>query len=140
MTRHQRKVTMSKIHSRNTSPECRFRLSLFRLGYRYRKNVKQLPGCPDIVMRKYRTVVFINGCFWHCHQGCIKATMPNTNRTYWKDKLQRNVSRDISNSKMLEDMGWNVVTVWECEIKRDLSATVGKVVDFLNYQSDCKDD
>jgi len=135
MTKQQRTITMSKIRSKNTSPECRFRLSLFRMGYRYKKNVRQLPGSPDIVMKKYGLVIFINGCFWHRHEGCIKATIPNTNRPYWQKKFQRNIARDIANSRILESMGWRVMTIWECEIKQDLSSSLDKVVELLSRES-----
>lgn len=136
MTRLQRSLTMSKIRSKETSPEFRLRVSLFKLGYRYRKNVKQLPGCPDIVLRKYHLIIFINGCFWHHHEGCIKATIPHTNLAYWQEKLRRNVSRDIDNLMILEDMGWKVMTIWECEIKKDLAGILSNVIDFLKTAND----
>ena len=136
MTKRQRSETMSKIRSEDTSPERKLRRSLFRLRYRYRKNVSYLPGCPDIVMRKYHSVIFINGCFWHHHQGCSKATIPHTNRPYWQEKLKRNTSRDATNLRMLKNTGWRVLTIWECEINKDFDATLIKVVEFLKATSD----
>jgi DNA mismatch endonuclease (patch repair protein) len=136
LTKRQRSETMSKIRSKETSPERKLRQSLFRLGYRYKKNVKHLPGCPDIVMKKYNSIIFINGCFWHHHDGCTKATIPHTNRTYWQEKLKRTTSRDVANLKILEDMRWKVMTIWECEINKDLDATLVKVFEFLKTSSD----
>ena len=135
MTSGQRSLTMSNIKSKETSPERKLRLSLFRIGYRYRKNVRLLPGKPDIVLRKYGSIIFVNGCFWHHHNGCGKATIPQTNVAYWQEKLRRNISKDTTNLKMLEEMGWKVMTVYECEINNDLASTLTKVVEFLNSSS-----
>lgn len=92
---------------------------LFSQGFRYRKNVRKLPGCPDIVLPKYRTVVFVNGCFWHKHD-CPRFVWPSSNQEYWKPKIQRNVERDINNKMALQELGWNVLVVWECELKKDV--------------------
>lgn len=114
MTREQRHYCMSRIRSKDTSPELVVRRELWRLGYRYRLNVRRLPGTPDIVLGKYRTVIFVNGCFWHGHQGCPKFIIPKSNADFWKSKIARNRERDLLNAQRLETLAWNVVTVWEC--------------------------
>lgn len=134
MTMRQRSLTMSKIRAKETTPEYKLRVALFKLGYRYRKNVAQLPGKPDIVMKKYRSVIFVNGCFWHQHKGCIKANMPRTNLVYWEDKLNKNVSRDIANLCALTEMGWRVLTVWECELNNNLDTTLANVIKFIKSE------
>jgi DNA mismatch endonuclease (patch repair protein) len=90
---------------------------LFSQGFRYRKNVRKLPGCPDIVLPKYRTVIFINGCFWHKHD-CPRFVWPSSNQDYWRPKILRNVERDQKNAEELKILGWNVITIWECELKK----------------------
>ncbi len=122
MGQHSKEVrsyNMSRIRSTNTKPEEIVRKYLFSKGFRYRKNVKKLPGCPDIVLSKYRTVIFVNGCFWHMHEGCSKFVLPQTNAAYWHDKLLKNRVRDIENKNKLETAGWNVITIWECELKKE---------------------
>ena len=114
-----RSYNMSRIRSKNTKPEEKVRKYLFSQGFRYRKNVKSLPGCPDIVLPKYRTIIFVNGCFWHKHEGCSKFVWPKTNTDYWYKKINRNVERDAENYNNLEELGWNVFVVWECEINTD---------------------
>lgn len=111
-----RSYNMSQIRSKNTKPEEIVRKWLFSKGFRYRKNDKRLPGCPDIVLPKYKTVVFVNGCFWHMHVNCSKAVMPKTNQEFWSKKLLRNQQRDLENKFKLENLGWNVLVVWECEL------------------------
>ena len=108
---------MSHIRSINSKPEEIVRKYLFSQGFRYRKNVKKLPGCPDIVLPKYRTVIFVNGCFWHRHD-CSRFVWPSSNQDYWRPKILRNVERDKKNTEELKALGWNVITVWECELKR----------------------
>lgn len=112
-----RKKNMSHIRSKDTKPEEKVRKYLFSKGFRYRKNVKALPGSPDIVLTKYKTVIFVNGCFWHMH-GCGRFKWPKTNEIYWEKKILRNVERDAENSKTLEEKGWRVLYVWECELQR----------------------
>ena len=114
-----RSFNMSQIKSKNTRPEELVRKYLFNHGFRYRKNVKSLPGCPDIVLPKYKTVVFVNGCFWHMHN-CSRFKYPTSNTDYWLPKLRKNVERDAKNRERLIEDGWNVITVWECELKRVL--------------------
>lgn len=107
---------MSHVRGKNTKPEEAIRKYLFSKGFRYRKNDKRYPGKPDIVLPKYHTVIFVNGCFWHQHPGCKASALPETNRDYWKVKLQRNVERDAVQIRQLEEMGWYVIVLWECEI------------------------
>lgn len=108
---------MSHIPSKDTKPEVIVGKYLFQQGFRYRKNVRTLPGKPDFVLRKYNTVIFVNGCFWHGHNGCKYFVMSKSNTEFWKDKIIYNQSRDKVNVQKLKELGWNVITVWECEIR-----------------------
>lgn len=110
---------MSRIKGKKTKPEEVVAKYLFANGFRYRRNVKGLPGTPDIVLKKYRTVIFVNGCFWHCHEGCKWFVFPETNAEFWKKKFDCNRERDKQNYKKLQDNGWNVIIVWECEIRHN---------------------
>jgi len=112
-----RSYNMSRIKSTNSKPEELVRKYLFSKGFRYRKNVRALPGCPDIVLSKYRVVIFVNGCFWHKHD-CPRFVWPSSNENYWRPKIMRNVERDQENSEKLRAMGWRVIIVWECELKK----------------------
>lgn len=112
-----RSMNMSHIRSKNSKPEELVRKYLFSKGFRYRKNVKTLPGCPDIVLPKYKTVIFVNGCFWHKHD-CPRFVWPSTNEEYWHPKIMGNVERDKRNLAELQQLGWTVLTVWECELKK----------------------
>lgn len=112
-----RSYNMSRIKGKNTKPEELVRRYLFSRGFRYRKNVKTLPGCPDIVLPKYKIAIFVNGCFWHKHD-CKRFVWPSTNVEYWKAKITRNVERDLINTASLISLGWKVVVVWECELKK----------------------
>lgn len=118
VTREKRSEIMQKVHSKDTKPEIIVRKYLFNHGLRFRVSDKRYPGHPDIVLPKYRTIIFVNGCFWHQHKGCKRATIPENNHDYWEKKLLRNVERDKENITMLEDMGWQVLTVWECELRK----------------------
>lgn len=111
----KRSAVMAKIRSKDTKPERLVRSYLFSRGYRFRKNVKGLPGTPDVVMKKYGVVIFIHGCFWHGHEA--DGTMPKANRAYWEEKIARNKQRDARNREELARMGWSVMTVWECQLK-----------------------
>ncbi len=117
MTPEQRHRCMSSIRSKDTKPEMLVRRYLFSRGFRFRINVKRLPGPPDIVLRKYRTVIFVNGCFWHGHEGCRYFVLPKSNVDFWKDKIERNQKRDLKKRIELRDMGWHVIQVWECQLK-----------------------
>jgi len=118
-TKEVRSKNMSHIRSTNSKPEEIVRKYLFSQGFRYRKNVRKLPGCPDIVLAKYKTVIFVNGCFWHKHD-CPRFVWPSSNQEYWRPKILRNVERDKRNIELLEKLGWNVLVVWECELKKDV--------------------
>ncbi len=132
MTLKQRHRCMSRIHSNGTKPEKAVRSWLWRHGYRYRLNVKSVPGKPDIVMRKYRTAVFVNGCFWHGHEGCKGFVMPKSNVDFWQTKIDRNRERDLRNYRILADNGWQVAVIWECQIKSDLERTMAELSVILN--------
>ena len=116
-TKEIRSKNMSHIRSTNSKPEEIVRKYLFSQGFRYRKNVRKLPGCPDIVLAKYKTVIFVNGCFWHKHD-CPRFVWTSSNQEYWEPKIVRNVERDKQNSALLEEAGWNIIVVWECELKK----------------------
>ena len=115
-----RSFNMSRIRSRDTAPEEAVRKYLFSKGFRYRKNDKRYPGKPDIVLPKYKTALFINGCFWHMHEGCRYAVLPKSNEKYWLHKLLRNKERDRNNINLLDSMGWHVIVIWECELKKNV--------------------
>lgn len=114
-SKERRSAVMAKIKSRDTKPEWIVRRYLYSRGYRYRKNVKGLPGTPDIVLRKYGIVIFVHGCFWHGHE--VDGHMPRSNSDFWKKKIERNKLRDERNKAVLLKMGWKVMTIWECQLK-----------------------
>ena len=128
LTLQQRHLCMSHIRSKDTSAELKVRRELWRRGYRYRVNVRSLPGTPDIVLGRYRSVIFVNGCFWHGHEGCRKYTVPKSNVEFWKEKVARNRERDLLNNQRLESIAWGVITVWECELdKAHLPDTIDRI-------------
>ena len=112
-----RSYNMSRIREKDTKPEMMVRSFLFSHGFRYRLNLKHLPGKPDIVLAKYKTVIFINGCFWHGHHGCKYFVVPKTRTEWWLEKINGTIERDEKNMNELKELGWNVITVWECELK-----------------------
>jgi len=118
----KRSQIMSKVHSKDTKPEMLVRRHLHALGFRYRLHSSKLPGHPDIVLPKWHTVIFINGCFWHRHEGCKQATMPKSNIEFWQAKFNKNVDRDRKSHDALEAAGWHVIVLWECEIKKQLAS------------------
>ena len=124
LTPKQRSYNMSQIHGKDTKPEEEVRKYLFSKGYRYRKNDTRLPGKPDIVLPKYKTVIFVNGCFWHKHEDCRYFVWPKSNQDFWREKINKNVRRDTINRRLLETMGWRVIIVWECELKRGKEETL----------------
>jgi len=128
LTPTQRSENMRRIRGQDTKPEIALRSALHRQGFRFRKNDRRLPGKPDIVLPKYRTVVFVNGCYWHRHPGCEKATTPKTNTEFWMKKFRENVKRDAAKTAQLRDMDWKVLTVWECEISSDLEGVVREII------------
>ncbi len=132
-TPEERSYNMSRIRSIDTKPEEKVRKYLFAQGFRYRKNVKKLPGCPDIVLPKYKTIIFVQGCFWHMHN-CGRFHWPTSNQEYWEPKILRNAERDQQNKEKLQDLGWTVMTVWECELKKKyFEKTMNSIVDKLKH-------
>lgn len=129
--KEKRSQVMSKILSKNTKSELTLRKALFAKGFRYRVNDKKLPGKPDIVLPKYKTVIFVHGCFWHKHEACKYAYTPKSNTEFWIDKITSNVERDKTNTEKLSVAGWKVIIVWECEVrhtyKHDISALIDKL-------------
>jgi DNA mismatch endonuclease (patch repair protein) len=120
-TKKERSNVMSMIRSKNTKPELLVRQLLFSKGYRFRLHQKTLPGKPDIILKKYKTVIFVNGCFWHGHKNCKKSILPTSNIAFWKEKIQANMHRDKKAKQSLKKLGWSIFTVWECEIKNKTS-------------------
>lgn len=137
-----RSWNMSRIRGRDTKIEVMVRKYLFSKGFRFRKNDKRYPGKPDIVLPKYRTVIFVNGCFWHHHIGCKNATIPKTRTEFWIEKLEKNVANDRKHISLLKEAGWNVVTLWECELEKDFENRMEQVILYLtsctsdNYEAD----
>jgi DNA mismatch endonuclease (patch repair protein) len=117
LTKERRSWNMSQIKDKDTIPEVFVRSYFFRKGLRFRKNVKSLLGKPDIVLKKYMAVVFVNGCFWHCHDNCKAFRIPKSNSEYWRNKLYANKERDLGNYKKLTDLGYRIFVIWECEYK-----------------------
>lgn len=135
LTPEQRHKNMASIHSRDTKPELMVRKYLWHEGFRYKVTANNLPGKPDIVLRKYRTVIFVNGCFWHGHEGCKYFRMPTTNVQFWTTKINRNRARDARVREELKQMGWSTMVVWECQLRDDAEKTLSEVVYLLqkNY-------
>jgi DNA mismatch endonuclease (patch repair protein) len=131
----KRSEVMARIKGKNTKPEQLLRKELFRLGLRYRINVKSLPGKPDIVFPKYKTAVFVNGCFWHGHRDCKFFVVPKTRREWWLSKINETRRRDERNIHELEREGWNVITVWECELRNDLKGKVQQLNELITTRS-----
>lgn len=133
LTKEERSHLMAKVKNKNTTPEIIVRKFLFEKGYRYRINVKTIIGKPDIVLRKYNTIIFINGCFWHGHNCKSGRNVPKTNVDYWEDKIKMNVSRDKENYEEIKNLNWNIITIWECSLKiRVREQTLLKLSNYLN--------
>lgn len=133
----QRSEVMSRIRSKDTKPELLIRRALHKRGFRYRLHDRQLPGRPDIVLPRYRTVIQVRGCFWHQHPdpGCVDSRLPGSRRDYWVPKLEKNVARDKANDERLGAAGWKVLVVWECACtRRSLEGTVSEIEAFLRSQ------
>jgi DNA mismatch endonuclease (patch repair protein) len=128
---------MSRIHNRDTAPEMAVRRELYSLGIRYRLHNGKLPGRPDIVIRRLRTVIFVHGCYWHRHPGCRLAYTPKSNVEFWQRKLEGNAIRDIENQAHLIEMGWRVIVIWECEI-RDRTALRERLAKLLGMESEAE--
>lgn len=134
LTKEQRHRCMSAIRGKNTKPEIVVRKFLFGRGFRYRLNYPRLPGHPDIVLRKYRTAIFVNGCFWHGHDNCEYYRLPKTNVDFWRKKVERNKKRDIEEQRQLASMGWHCITIWECQLKPKIRRqTLESLAYTLNY-------
>ena len=118
---------MRSVYGKNTSPEIYVRKMFFNAGFRYRLHNAKLPGKPDIIFPKYKTVIFVNGCFWHQHPGCKRATVPSTNWEYWDKKLKRNVERDANEIRQLKKAGWKVFVIWECRIHAQTNYYIRKL-------------
>lgn len=117
LSKQRRSWNMSRIRGKNTKPELTVRSLMHRMGYRFRLHSKDLPGEPDIVMKKYNTVIFVNGCFWHRHMNCKYAYTPKTRKNFWRNKFLKNIRRDKFVRNSLQALGWNVLTIWECQTK-----------------------
>ena len=132
----KRSEIMSKVNQKVTKPELIVRHFLFANGFRYRKNVKKLPGSPDIVLSKYKTVIFVNGCFWHGHE-CRAGRRPTSNKLYWDNKIESNIKRDDDKISQLEALGWRVLIIWQCEIKNEelRNMRLKKLVDQILYNN-----
>ena len=128
LTPAQRSERMARIRSGNTKPEVALRKELHRLGFRFRLHGRKLPGKPDIVLPKYKTVIFVHGCFWHRHEGCNVATTPKSNTDFWVDKFNRNASRDKRIAEELEQAGWRVLVAWECGLGKTRVATAAEAI------------
>lgn len=151
LSTEQRYKNMAAVHSTNTKPEILVRKFLFSRGFRYRLNHKRLPGRPDIVLRRYRTCIFINGCFWHGHKDCKYFRMPKSNVEFWTEKINRNMQRDKKVQKELSLLGWHCITIWECELKQkkrkqtliSLEYTLNhiflkdRVIEYISKEEDC---
>ena len=135
-TKKKRSEIMSRISGKETKPEILVRKLLFANGFRYRKNDKRYPGKPDIVLPKYKTVIFINGCFWHGHKNCKKANLPKTNYEFWKNKIDENIQRDKKIYEQLKVQGWNVLILWQCQLnnQNNIKRTIDKLIKNLKNQ------
>jgi DNA mismatch endonuclease, patch repair protein len=131
LTREKRSWNMSRIHSRNTKPETLVRSLLHKAGYRFRLHAKKLPGTPDIVLPKYRTVIFVHGCFWHRHVDCANATRPKTRPEFWELKFKSTVERDRKKAEQLKSAGWRVIIVWECELEKNAQELIFRISEEL---------
>jgi DNA mismatch endonuclease (patch repair protein) len=131
LSKAQRSANMAAVHGRNTKPEMAVRSELFQAGYRFRLHRRDLPGSPDVILPRYRTAVFVHGCFWHGHS-CLRAKLPGTNREFWSSKIARNVARDRANVAALKCAGWTVFIVWTCRLRDDLDA-------LLDHLKRCRD-
>ena len=131
ITPEHRSWNMSRIKGKDTKLEVSVRRYLFREGFRFRKNDKRYPGKPDIVLPKYKTVIFVHGCFWHRHKNCKLATVPKTRTEFWMDKFEKNLQNDIKHTADLENMGWQVIVLWECELEKDFDETMQRTITLI---------
>lgn len=131
LTPSERSANMRAVRGKDTAPEMIVRRMLFRAGFRYRLHCADLPGKPDLVLRKHRAVIFVHGCFWHQHKNCARATLPTANADFWAEKLERNAARDAGQIAALETAGWRVLVVWQCETKDAASLRLA-IMSFLD--------
>lgn len=130
VSKNRRSEIMSSVRGKNTKPELTVRKFLFSKGFRYRLHDKKLPGKPDVKLSKYKTVIFINGCFWHGHKNCKIYVMPKSNKEFWQEKVHKNMLRDQENIAKLKNSDWNVIVLWECELKKSKrEITFNKLID-----------
>lgn len=132
LTKEQRHRNMQNIRAKDTSIEIKFRKALFHAGFRYIKNDKKMIGKPDIILPKYKTIIFIHGCFWHRHENCKYASSPSTNSDFWQSKFANTVKRDKIEQQKLRDAGWNIIIIWECEIKHNFQETLENTILLLH--------
>lgn len=139
MTPEQRSRCMAAIKGKDTKPEMIVRKYLFSRGLRFRVQVRKLPGTPDIVLPKYKTAIFVNGCFWHGHEGCKYFRLPKSNVEFWKEKIERNIERDRGSMRALLDLGWKVIRVWECELrnKANREETLNEIYNSITSPDGC---
>lgn len=130
--KEKRSEVMSLVRSRNTKPEKAVRSVLHHMGIRFRLHRRDLPGRPDIVLPKYRSVIFVHGCFWHFHQNCRDGKIPRSNQDYWKPKLERTIRRDNEALAALRNAGWSTLVIWECEVRKNLPEVQDRILTFLN--------
>lgn len=138
VSKEKRSEVMSSVRSADTKPEWILRCGLHRMGFRYRLRDKSLPGTPDLVFPKYRTVIFVHGCFWHRHEGCRRSSFPKSRQPFWAEKFAGNVERDARTRAELERAGWRVIVVWECELESDTEATLERTARSLRSPSDAE--
>lgn len=131
LSKERRSWNMSRIGGKNTKPELKLRSMLHRAGYRFRLHRKDLSGRPDIVLPKYKTAIFVHGCYWHRHPGCPKATMPSSNTDFWAEKFEATVARDRKNISEIKKAGWQPLTVWECELEKDPDGVLSEISEKL---------
>lgn len=135
-SKEKRSIIMSKISSKNTKPEILVRKYLFAHGFRFRVNDKRLPGKPDIVLPKYKSVIFVNGCFWHGHENCKASTLPTSNTDFWRTKIESNIERDTKEQMQLEQMGYKVFIIWQCQLKsKERENTLQSIVEKLTAKN-----
>lgn len=131
-SKDKRHEIMSSVSGKDTKPEILVRKCLFAQGFRFRKNVKRLPGTPDIVLPKYKTIIFVHGCFWHGHSDCVNARLPKSNIEYWTKKISSNMIRDEKNVSKLTKMGYKIIVIWTCELsKKNIQQTIGKTIQMI---------
>ena len=136
-SKDKRSSIMAKISGKNTMPEILVRKYLFAHGFRFRVNDKRFPGTPDIVLPKYKTIIFVNGCFWHGHENCKAAHLPDSNKYYWENKIAKNIERDKKVQNQLSRMGYRIFIIWECQLKpKRLETTLSQLIDDIKFLTD----